>query len=285
MVDIMTRRIAINLRKLFLLGVVWLTVGSPVQGQLLHATGPLPSFEVATVKPVDMQSGTMHTMGVMVYPGGRVRIQGFPLKSLIMVAFNLSYWQISGGDDWTAKVEYDVEGKPSDSSGANTFNTRYTLFGIADERLRQMLQALLIERFQLKFHRESRTGTVSILERSGKTLQLLPTKVATSERPSDDTNFGSIGWAGDWVVSNTTMPHLAKFAGDYILHRPVMDKTGLAGAYDFRYTMTQADADAEDAMHAGAFLSMIQEMGLKLESAKGPVETLVIEHAEKTSEN
>jgi uncharacterized protein (TIGR03435 family) len=113
----------------------------------------LPQFEVASVKPVD--PNVAHMVGVKVYPGGRVVISSMSLKALTAAAFRLSYWQISGGDGWTEKDDYNVEAKPPDNLRSSIKDLRYALFGIEDEHLREMLQALLIDRFQLKFHRRN----------------------------------------------------------------------------------------------------------------------------------
>jgi len=110
-----------------------------------------PEFEVASIKPVD--PNVPHMVGVKVYPGGRVMLSSLPLKTLTAIAFRLSYWQISGGDAWIEKDDYNVEAKPSENLRSSIKNLRYTLYGIEDQQLREMLQALLIDRFQLKFHR------------------------------------------------------------------------------------------------------------------------------------
>ena len=190
-----------------------------------------PEFEVATIKPSD--PAVPHGQGVEVFPAGRVVINGVNLKTLIMIAFNLSYWQITGGDGWAEKDDYDVDAKAPENAQPPEFNLRHTLFGMDDERLRQMLQSLLIDRFQLKFHRETKSGTVYLLERSGKPLKLQPGKVNPTGASSDSGTFGSIGWAGHWVLADTTMAHLAKFAADFYLHRPVVDRTGLAGTFNY----------------------------------------------------
>jgi uncharacterized protein (TIGR03435 family) len=259
------------------------------------APDKLPAFEVATIKPVDMSPGVEHMMGTNVYPGGRIRITSFPLKSLICVAFNIGYWQLSGGDDWTNKAMYDVEAKPAETTPPTTYNLRHGNFGIEDERLRQMLQALLIERFQLKFHRETTTGPVYLLEKSGKPIPLQPSKEAGAkmygEGYSGDVGFVGVG-GGRWSIYNTSMPQLAKFAGDNILHQPVLDRTGLDGAFDFRWTMIAASSDAQSvdstnivALFHDTFPLFLQTMGLKLTKSTGPVETFVIDHAEPPSPN
>lgn len=119
----------------------------------------LPEFEVATIKPT-APNGSFSS-GVKVYPGGRVVMSALSLRAMIIVAFRLSYWQVLGGDSWTDDEKYDIEATPSDSSRSEIKTLRYlAYYSIEDEHLRQMLQALLIDRFQLKFHRGIKTGTV-----------------------------------------------------------------------------------------------------------------------------
>jgi len=69
-----------------------------------------PAFEVATVKLVDTRNGVTDA-GVSVYPGGRLVIHALPLKALIVAAYDVGYWQVSGGEDWIAKDIYDVQGQ------------------------------------------------------------------------------------------------------------------------------------------------------------------------------
>jgi uncharacterized protein (TIGR03435 family) len=248
-----------------------------------RAVAGLPEFEVASVKPVE--PNVPHLVGAKVYPGGRVVITTMPLKALTAIAFRLSMWQISGGDAWISKDEYDVEAKPSASLRPGIKDLRYTNFGIEDERLREMLQALLIGRFQLKFHREAKTGDVYRLERSGKALGLRPAKTPSGADGAPDSNsFGSIGYVGGrWGIYATSMPQLAKYAADNVLHAPVVDRTELSGIFD--YKQRQADLEPNYTDNADSFLRFIPELGLKLERGKGPVEIFVIDHAAKPSPN
>ncbi len=246
--------------------------------------GKLPEFEIASVKPI--KAGGM--TGVQVFPGARVVISNLPLKTLVQVAFRLSYWQISGGDSWTEKDNYYIEAEPPENMRSNITNLRYSWYGIEDEHLRQMLQALLIDRFQLKFHRETKTGRVYLLERSGKTLRLRPARTAAARaRIAGNAGYsGEVSFVGGrWSLFNTAMPQLAKFASDYYLHAPVLDRTDLSGAFDYRQPDALAESEANYVDNSGSFLSLIQELGLRLTSTKGPVETFVIDHAEKPSPN
>jgi len=145
-------------------------------------------FEAATVRPAAPQ----HSMGAHVYPGGRVVMTHYNLKTLIQVAFGIPYWSISGGEPWAANDEFDVEGKPPASAVAQIRDLRYSLFTIQDDSLRAMLQSLLIDRFQLKFHRETKTGDVYVLRRSAGPLRLRPAEQPSPEKP-DPQNNKSLG--------------------------------------------------------------------------------------------
>ena len=250
-----------------------LTQTSTTPAPAESTTAKLPEFEVATIRPVDLNKPHMEELNIQ--PGGRVIVNGLSLKDLVHAAFNLNWWQISGGDDWTTKVEYNIEAIPPESFRATSPNTRHTWYGIEDEHLRQMLQALLIDRFQLKFHRETKTGKIYLLERSGKTLALHPSEAAPG--------FSSIGWASHWQLDGVTMPQLASFASDNYLHSLVLDRTNLAGAFDYKSPPETPDADGREPI--GSFETMIHDIGLKLEPSKGLIETFVIDHAEKPSPN
>jgi uncharacterized protein (TIGR03435 family) len=248
---------------------------------LTRAAFPQAAFEVATIKPFDTSNGVMEA-GVKVYPGGRLVVHAEPLKALIMAAYDVGYWQLSGGETWMEKDVYDVEAKAPEHSGE--YSLRHTRFGIGDERVRQMLQTLLADRFQLKLRRETKTGAIYLLEKTGKTLQLKPTKY-TEDQPL----YGTAGFSGEieyvgghWFVFDSSIPQLAKFASDHILHRPVIDQTGIDGSFDYKDTDVKIEQEQN---FQGSFPFFIQEIGLKLTPSKGPVETLVIEHAEKPSPN
>lgn len=249
---------------------------------LARGAFPQPAFEVVAIKPVDTTKGIMDA-GVRVFPGGRIVIHALNLKTLIVAAYDAGHWQLSGGEEWMEKDLYDVEAKPAALSG--TYSLRHTRDGIGDERVRQMLQTLLTERFRLKVRRETKTGSVYLLESGGKKFQPRPTKY-TEDHPA----IGAPGFSGEiehtgghWFLFNASMPQLAKFASDYVLHKPVINQTGLEGSFDYRDADVKIEQDNGD--FEGSFTVFIRDIGLKLTSSKGPVETFVIEHAEKPSAN
>jgi uncharacterized protein (TIGR03435 family) len=243
---------------------------------LLVGTISAQEFEVASIKPIE--PGVPRMVGIKVQPGAKVVISGLSLKALAAAAFGLSYWQISGGEPWVEKDTYIIEALPPEKLRESITNFRHTLFGIEDEHLRRMLQALLVSRFQLKFRRAMKDGDVYLLQRNGKTLRLQPSEAG------DQGAFGSIGYAGGtWTIAASTMPQLAKVASDYILRAPVRDETGLSGAFDYRQSVPDLEPNYSD--NSESFRRLLPELGLKLERAKGPVEAFVIESAAKPSPN
>jgi uncharacterized protein (TIGR03435 family) len=240
------------------------------------------AFEVATIKPIDTSPGVMHRIGIDVYPGGRVRITTFSLKSIMCTGFNLSSWEVVGGGDWTDKDQFDIEAKALETTPPTDYDVRHSTFRIEDERLRQMLQTLLIDRFQLRFHRVTTTGTVYLLERTGKPAPLTASEQKYAKMYGEGFS-GSVSYAGDrWMLYNTSMPQLAKVASDFMAH-PVLDRTGLSGSFDAKWTQTLTDSQAVGG--ANSFPLFLEFIGLKLTKSTGPVETVVIDSAERPSGN
>jgi len=243
----------------------------------------LPQFEVATIKPIDPSPGVMHRIRTDVYPEGRIRITTRSLKSLICMAFQLTDFQVAGGEEWMDKEKFDVEGKAPVSSPPVQYDVRHTNLDLADPRLREMLQALLIERFHVKYHIETRTGPVYLLEKSGKSTPLKPSQEAYAKAFGN--GWGDVGAAGDhWNLYNTSMSQLAAVASQ-VLRKPVLDRTGMEGAFDYRWTIPAPDDPSQTRNFLDSFPDFIDAMGMKLTKSTGPIETLVIDHAERPSAN
>ena len=239
-------------------------------------------FEVASVKPTDPKSRGGF-IGCRTYPGGRVAISHYTLAMLIEWAFDVQPFQVSGGPAWMRDYQYryEIEAVPpstSKSSKANPSTPKAPL----NEEQREMLQSLLIDRFQLQFHRETRQGPVYLLTLGKGTPKL--TEVDHKERGEFEW-VGSVadrGINGDGLAGkNISMPVLAQRLSPYLL-KPVIDQTGLTGYFDFRieYAKDEAQPDV-----VSCILTSLQGIGLKLKPSQGPVETIVIDHAEKPSAN
>jgi uncharacterized protein (TIGR03435 family) len=231
-------------------------------------------FEVATIKLPDPNS--KKGFGIEIHPGGRVLLFRYSLTSLVGTAFRHSRAQIANnGGAWIDDEIFTVEAKAPADAGITNLN--HSLFDIDDERLRQMLQALLIERFQLKVRRETRTGDVYQLTRTSKAFGLQPAKIPEGREPSSLST--SIGYAGGrWVMQFVTMPQLASFASTTVVRAPVVDLTNVSGSFDYRQ-QPELDPQYVGLEHNASFLRMLDGVGLELKRSRGPVEWLVIESA------
>lgn len=237
-------------------------------------------FEVATIKLVDRSKVIM--VGVTVSRGGRAQLSGMSLKALVSTAYEQGPWQISNrGESWIDQELYNVEAKASESS--KIANSNYSLFGIDDPRLRQMLQALLLDRFQLKLSSESSPGDVYQLIRTDRALKLSVSKMPEGTEPiAIRSNIGYVG--GRWSMMFMPMAQLATFAARYV-RAPVSDLTSLGGRYNYEQTASDDEPSYTGVEHTDSFLRMIHEIGLELKRTRGVVTTLVIQSASRPSPN
>jgi uncharacterized protein (TIGR03435 family) len=228
------------------------------------------SFEVASVKPTTSNE----IEGVYRFPGGRVWFRGCSLAYLIQVAFDAQEFQIAAAP--TSSVRYDVEAtapEGAESRKSNPLSPKAPL--LPDQR--QMLRSLLVERFHLKFHRESREAPVFLLTLSGKPLKLSDTKKKSDFPWSGGLSGGGV--VGDGLAGESeTMADLAQRLSSY-MGRPVLDRTGLTGFYDFRVPYQSVDARPDI---PAMISSCLRDLGLKLEASKAPVEKIVIDAIDAT---
>lgn len=235
------------------------------------AVSQLPSFEVATIKPAP--GGIA---GFVTTSGGRMKCAFCNLDMLLIFAFDVQPYQIVGEPDWGHHEGYNIAAIPPDSSELRNLKLSSPANALTNEQ-REMLQSLLMERFQLKFHRESKIGSVYVLTKGSGDLKL--------QAPKDKDGSPGVWLSGDGLVGqNASMPLLAVRLSS-ILQRPVLDETGLSGSFDFKSALLGNDPKAEYQDIVTSILTSVQEMGLKLNSAKGPVETIVIDHIERPSPN
>ena len=236
-----------------------------------------PSFEVASIKLSKTARGFV--VGFFTYPGGKIIASACTLKYLMMEAFDVRSYQVTGGPGWINDDRYDIIAIPPASSRSSKLNPPYPKVPPNAEQ-RQMLQMLLEDRFQLRFHRVSKEGPVYVLVRGNRDL-----KLQDAENKDDFPWAGSIGGGaimGDGIAGkNISMPQLSARLSGY-LDRPVVDQTGLKGSYDFKYEYS-TDESTFDVV--SCIFASVQGIGLKLKAAKGPVETIIIDHVERPSEN
>jgi uncharacterized protein (TIGR03435 family) len=233
-----------------------------IQAQTTPRAAP-QSFEVASIK-VNQTGGEARRAGSS--PGGVFTATNVTLKLLISRAFGVPESQIERGPGWMETERYDVAAKAA------------TPLEMSREELRPCLQALLAERFRLKYHRETKQGAVFSLSLAKRGSKLTPHAGDGGTGISSSSGSGKVDIRG----TKTTMARLAEYLSAQA-GRPVIDNTGLKGEYDFRLEWS-----IEDAPGAGGpsiFAALEEQLGLKLDATKGPIEIIVIDGAEKASAN
>jgi uncharacterized protein (TIGR03435 family) len=232
---------------------------------------------VISIKPSDLHART--GIGVSTYAGGRVVANKCTLRVLIETAFNVQPFEIEGASGWMDGDAWDIDARPPASSKSAALNPANRKAPPNDEQ-REMLQSLLADRFSLRFHRETRQQPVYFLDRGNKALKLENSKVKDGFSWVGSPHGGMI--VGDGVAgTNVSMPALANRLSGY-LERQVLDRTHISGFFDF--TSDYASGDSHPDV-VSTIITSIGEIGLKLESGKAPVETIVIDHAELPSPN
>jgi uncharacterized protein (TIGR03435 family) len=230
---------------------------------LFLAAAP-PAFEVASVRPADPgEAGPGDIPRNMDNSPGHFIMRNVPLRFCLEWAYDLKDYEISGPDWIRAENRYDIV---ANAPGASS-----------DNDMRLMLQTLLTERFQLKLHRETKSLDI---------YALLPGKGAPKVKEATADEQTSLGPGA--------RPNEAKFTKQPIsrltfmltrrMDRPAIDMTGLKGLYDFTLDLSGLGFGGnppEDLSAPSIFTTVQENLGLKLEAQKAPVEVLVIDRAEK----
>jgi uncharacterized protein (TIGR03435 family) len=278
-------------RALFALGVVGLIGGA----SRTLAQAPPPSFEVASIR--SNRSGETRVSGGFL-PGGRYRVINYPLRNLIAAAYLRPQinpdFLIAGGPGWIDSDRFDIDARAESD------------FPAGSDARRRMLQQLLADRFALKVHFETSERPVYVLTTVrpnggiGPQLRAVPSSCAdlmaaaarsASPAPSCGMRVGPgfVSLAGAPLTSLTSL--LPRF-----VNRVVVDRTQLTGSFDLELTWTPAPGEwvaPATAGGAGApvsdgpslFSALQEQLGLKLESTRAPVDILVVDHAETPTGN
>jgi uncharacterized protein (TIGR03435 family) len=243
-------------------------------GSVFAQNTPPPQFEIATVKPMELRG---HSIVLFNYPGGRVLISNYSFQMLLEEALKVRRFQVMGAPAWKDLERFMIEAKPPESSKLISFRPSNLEAPLVEEQ-RQMLLALLVDRFQLKFHRESKEGVVYLLTKGDKEPKFEPPK-----HPGGRMFFAGLWGGGDGTVSgaNATMEFITSQISSS-MRAPVLDRTGLMGPFDFKLEHIY---DPEEYDQVTTAQRTVHDLGLKLERSRGPIETIVIDHVEKPSPN
>lgn len=235
-----------------------------------------PSFEVATIKP----SRPDEPGKAFMVRGARFTTVNTTLGDLIGFAYDVQSKQVVGGPPWMDSEKFDIEAKP-DIPGTPS-----------REQLRSMVQKLLADRFQLKFHKDNKELSAYVLSVGKNGAKM--TKNTGDPNGLPGLFFRQLGFL---TVRNATMSDFAHLMQSAVLDRPVVDQTGLDGKWDFILKWTPDESqfsgmgvkvppptDAADAPPP-LFTAIQEQIGLKLEAGKAPVEVLVLDHFAEPSAN
>jgi bla regulator protein blaR1 len=268
---------------------LWVAMLAPAVAQ----TPASPSFEVASIKPNRSGDGFIN---MQVLAGGRVNIQNMPVAELIRIAYGVQPFQIDGGPGWVTADRFDVAAKAE---------TEFPPGG-PGQALQPMMRSLLVERFGLRVRRETKEMPIYALTlaRSDGRLgpKLNPSTVdcaAVRGRgagrggppappgPGERPECGFFGRPGSIAAGGVPLDQVAQMLSGRV-RRTVVNKTGLAGNYSFDIEFTPDQmpppgavaplgAAPIDPNGPSIFTALQEQLGLKLDSQRGPVEMLVIE--------
>jgi uncharacterized protein (TIGR03435 family) len=238
------------------------------------------SFEVATVKPSDPQSkGRWIRMQSL----NQFTARNHALKTLIAAAYNVSPKAISGGPAWIDSDRYDIQAR-----------TPGTVRPTLDEQM-AMLRQLLADRFQLTFHQERKELPYYALTVAKKGPKLAASTISPDATPEGPPPlvFVLSPQGASLPGRYATMTELTSVLQRAALDRPVVDKTKLTGRYDFNLEWTPDETqfggtgpwENHPAEFPDLFSALQKQLGLKLEATKGPIQILVIDHAQHPSAN
>jgi uncharacterized protein (TIGR03435 family) len=264
------------IRKIFAMTLaLW---GTAMVAQPSSPRPKFEAFEVATVKPAD--PGPQSSRFIAMQGPDRFVATNYSLKLLIAAAYDLNERTISGGPDWIDSAKYDI--------------AAVTPGAVRPDHGEQMamLRKLLADRFSLGFHREEKEFSIYrlVAAKDGP-------KIKASAAAADEPVVVGPGVVYPQRVSlparNARMEDFVSILQRAILDRPVVDKTGLTGRYDFDLDWapdeTQFGGDlpapSANATYPPLFTAIQEQLGLQLIATRGPVSALVVDHAERPSAN
>ena len=236
-----------------------------------QAPGVPLTFAVATIKPSAPDAATVTQIR-----GNRFATEGTTFVDVFKYAYNVHPDQVVGGPEWLRSEKFDILADPETEKRPSS------------DQMKTLVQQLLVERFHVTMHHEQKVLSVYALVKTAETPKL-------TKSTSDPSGIPVAGYSpGTLQVGNATMANFATFLQRFVLDRPAVDQTGIAGHFDLvlRWTPDSPHADGksgdsqEDASApSNVFTAMKEQIGLKLQPVKAATDVFVIDHAERPSEN
>lgn len=249
-------------------------------------------FEVTSVRPDKEDPRRLRQMQFL--PSGRFNATNIPLQAVIARAYNITYSaQLTGGPDWVRSDRFDIEATALIPTGLSDT--------AREERMRLLLRSLLQDRFKLTIRSETKELPVYAVVKSKQGPKLQKAKIDEKDCPESATSGADchqfVGGQGRGLHGKAVdMSDLALFVSNWT-DRPVIDKTGIKGLFEIESQPWQpfipgpapdSGAKSEDGSELGGLptlFTVFDQLGLKLEPQRAPLETFVIEHVEKPNEN
>jgi uncharacterized protein (TIGR03435 family) len=225
-----------------------------------------PSFAVATIKPHDPDSSHQGFDAT----GDRFTIRNQSLANLMEFAYSVHGRQIVDAPDWVFHDRWDIEGT-TDTPGEPSLHQQ-----------QEMLQKLMADRFQLKFHHDRRELSVYAIQLAKGGPKLRPAANPDAEADQQGNGHGT-----EQTITYTSASMADFVMGEqFFLDRPLVNQTGLAGKYDFAIHYTYDEVHSTDPnAPPGLFTAVQEQLGLKFEPVKASVEVFLIDHATPPSAN
>jgi uncharacterized protein (TIGR03435 family) len=218
-----------------------------------------------------------------VSPAGKFTAWAVTVNDLVSFSYNAEYGALSGGPGWADSERFDINAKMEDSL-AEAWNN--LPLKDRNDRLRPLIQSMLVDRFQLKIRHEKKEISIYALVVAKHGPKLTPASPPRADPNNSDSRTPqgmTVRLTGDgWVVKNITMSQWAEqLTPQPDVERLVVDETGLKGEYDFDLRWSPSRDGSGPALNT----ALEEQLGLKLEPQKKALETIVIEHVERPSEN
>ncbi len=235
-----------------------------------------PAFEVAVIKPSHAEGPSVNRM-IRPLPGGNGYLaQNFPVRLMVALMYKVPVRQVEGGPKWLDDEFFDIE---AHADGVHS-----------KEELQAMFRTLLADRFGLQMHTVDRAGKVFALRVDGAA----PKMQNNPAGPGMEIPMTPVG-PGEYRGHGVSMAYLCWFLGQQTQdkERPVIDRTGLAGTFDFKLAFLPEQAAHGDPdrlppeLHDLPSLpaAVKEQLGLRLVPEDGPVQYFVIDHVERPSAN